>query len=114
MQRAGNYEEWHIGPVSPYSHQFHPRNISRYPAATVGYMTDQGGTQEPAIMQLSNERRRMTAAGKRTDDGTACTLLAIAEIGGTWALYPHGADQLGVRLPADEVARIARTILGQT
>ena len=72
-------------------------------------------TGEPgkAIMQRENERSRMVASGKRTDDGTACTLLAVSEIGGVWALYPHGADQLGVRLPADEAARIARAILGQ-
>lgn len=69
---------------------------------------------DPAVSQRKNERSRMVAVGKRTDDGSQCSLLAVSETGGAWALYPHGADKLGVRLPKDEAQRLARTILGQT
>lgn len=66
---------------------------------------------QPAIMQRANERARLVADGKRTDDGDRCELLAVHEVGGTWALYPHGAAKFGVRLPGDEVVRLARAIL---
>jgi hypothetical protein len=66
---------------------------------------------DDSVMQRENERARLTAAGKRTDDGARCTLLAVREIGGTWALYPHGAGQLGVRLPVAEAEKVARAIL---
>ena len=61
-------------------------------------------------MQRENERRRMTVDGRRTDDGTRCTLLAVHEVGGGWALYPHGAGQLGVRISAVAADELARTI----
>lgn len=64
------------------------------------------------IMQRQNERVRLTANGKRTDDGTRCELLAVHEVGGTWALYPHGWGKFGVRLQGDEAVRLAREILG--
>ena len=64
-------------------------------------------------MKRENEWSRMVATGKRTDDGTPCELLAVNEIGGAWALYPHGGTRLGVRLPRDEAQRLARAILGQ-
>lgn len=62
-------------------------------------------------MQRENELVRLIAAGKRTDDGSKCTLVAVSETGGWWALYPHGASQLGVRLPVAEAQRLARGIL---
>lgn len=71
------------------------------------------GEGEPAVMQRENERARLTATGTRTDDGEQCTLLAVLETGGNWCLYPHGAGQLGVRLPKSEAERIARAILGE-
>ncbi len=49
----------------------------------------------------------MVAMGKRTDDGTQCTLLVVRETGGTWCLYPHGVGTLGVRLSGAEAARLA-------
>jgi len=66
---------------------------------------------KPVIMQRENERSRLVADGKRTDDGDRCELLAVQEVGGTWSLYPHGAAKFGVRLPGDEAARLARAIL---
>jgi len=64
------------------------------------------------VRQIRYARRRMTAAGKRTDDGAQCTLLAVCETGGVWgALYPHGSDKLGVRLSAQEAQRVAQAII---
>jgi hypothetical protein len=64
-----------------------------------------------AASQRGHERGRMTAAGKRTDDGNTCTLLVVHETGGHWCLYPHGWGKFGVRLPKDEAARVAQAIL---
>ena len=58
------------------------------------------------------EHSRLVAEGKRTDDGTLCSLVLVEEVGGTWAAYPHGAAQLGVRLSRTEASRVARRILG--
>ena len=63
---------------------------------------------EPAVMQRENEISRVALDGKRTDDGARCTLVAVREHGGTWALYPHGAAKFGVRLSAADVAKAAR------
>ena len=68
---------------------------------------------DPAIMQRENERRRVVVDGRRTDDRSRCELVVVSEVGGTWALYPHGVGKLGVRLPHAEAARIARAILGE-
>ena len=68
-------------------------------------------TAPPSPTQRANERSRLVVDGKRTDDGGRCELLAVHEVGGTWALYPHGWPKMGVRL-ADEVAvRLAQAIL---
>ncbi|MGH3903044.1 MAG: hypothetical protein ACRDTE_02415 [Pseudonocardiaceae bacterium] len=63
------------------------------------------------VMQRENETSRVNLDGRRTDDGARCTLVAIRELGGSWALYPHGADKLGVRLHKEEAAKVARAIL---
>ncbi|MGH8573379.1 MAG: hypothetical protein ACREX8_12510 [Gammaproteobacteria bacterium] len=62
-------------------------------------------------MQHEIEHSRMTAAGKRTDDGEQCTLLVVHETGGSWVMYPHGWGKFGVRLPKAEAVRVARAIL---
>ncbi|HEY2763941.1 MAG TPA: hypothetical protein VGJ13_07990 [Pseudonocardiaceae bacterium] len=64
-------------------------------------------------MQRENERRRVVVDGRRIDDRSRCELVVVSEVGGTWALYPHGVGKLGVRLPQDEAIRIARAILGE-
>ncbi|MCA1674882.1 MAG: hypothetical protein LC799_22720 [Actinobacteria bacterium] len=74
-------------------------------------MARENTTRPRAVMQRENELARLTTDGKRTDDGTKCTLLAIRETGKTWAIYPHGAGQLGVRLPDAEALRLAHAIL---
>lgn len=66
----------------------------------------------PAIMQRQNERGRVVVDGKRTDDGERCSLLVVREVGGTCALYPHGAIQLGVRLTGDAAAAVAEFLSG--
>ncbi|MFN2497040.1 MAG: hypothetical protein ABR608_14215 [Pseudonocardiaceae bacterium] len=48
------------------------------------------------VMQRENERRRLTVDGWCTDDGAKCTLLVVAEVGGTWALYPRCTVSMGV------------------
>lgn len=49
--------------------------------------------------------------GKRTGDGDKCTLVAVVEMGGTWALYLHGMDRFGVPLSGQEVRWMAQAIL---
>jgi hypothetical protein len=62
-------------------------------------------------MQRENERGRVVVEGRRTDDGSRCSLVVIQEYGGCWSLYPHGAGQLGVRLAAPAAASVAIAIL---
>ena len=64
----------------------------------------------PAVMQRENELGRLIVAGKRTDNGEKCTLIAVREISGTWALYPHGAAQLGVRIAQPAAETLAAAI----
>jgi hypothetical protein len=66
---------------------------------------------EPAIMQRDNERRRHVATGTRTDDQGRCEMVAVAEVGGRWAFYPHGVSRFGVRLSTQEAEALARFIL---
>ncbi|MGH4023790.1 MAG: hypothetical protein ACRDRV_04310 [Pseudonocardiaceae bacterium] len=65
------------------------------------------------VMQRDNERRRVVVDGRRTDDGTRCALVVIHERNGNWALYPHGADQLGVRIPGKDVLALGRIIVAE-
>lgn len=67
--------------------------------------------EQPVVMQRERERSRLAVVGKRTDDGEKCTLLVVCEVGGTWALFPHGAAQLGVRLADPAVETLARAML---
>jgi hypothetical protein len=68
-------------------------------------------TIEPAVMQRENEHNRLTIDGRRTDDGSRCSLLVIHEVGGTVALYPHGGAEFGVRLTQANADALARAIL---
>ncbi|MGH3872850.1 MAG: hypothetical protein ACRDSR_15320 [Pseudonocardiaceae bacterium] len=64
-------------------------------------------------MRRKNERNpsrgRLAVEGRRTDDAQVCTLVMVQELGGLWALYPHGAGRRGVRLA--QVVRMAKAIL---
>lgn len=66
---------------------------------------------QPAVMQRKNERSRTVVEGRRTDDGDQCKLILIHEIGGTYALYPHGWGRFGVRLRRAEAVMVAQAIL---
>jgi hypothetical protein len=52
---------------------------------------------------------QVSVQGTRTDDNTACTLLAIRETDGTWMI--HTLDKVAVRLTDDEGTRLATAIL---
>lgn len=69
---------------------------------------------ELPLMQREHERGRRTVPGTRTDDGATCTLLVVAETRGTWALYPHGAAQLGVRITDADAATLGIILTGDT
>lgn len=62
-------------------------------------------------MQRENETSRVVLDGRRTDDGDLCKLVAIREIGGAWALYPHGVKKFGVRLVKADAVTMAQAIL---
>jgi hypothetical protein len=62
-------------------------------------------------MQREDELARLVVAGKRTDDGSKCSMVLVRRTGGDLLFYPHGADQLGVRLPETEARRVAQAIL---
>ena len=63
------------------------------------------------VVQHKNERSRIVVEGRRTDDGALCTLVVVREVGGTWALHPHGDAKLGVRLARAEALKVAQAIL---
>jgi hypothetical protein len=67
--------------------------------------------RQPAVMQRENEQSRVILEGRLVEGGDRCTFLAIQERAGTWAMYPHGAGKLGVRLSRTEAVRVARAIL---
>ena len=62
-------------------------------------------------MQRENERGRVAVEGQRTDDEGRCTLVVVSEVGRTWAFYPHGVTQLGVRIGQPEAVKVAEAIL---
>jgi hypothetical protein len=68
-------------------------------------------TIEPAVMQRENEYNRLMIDGRRTDDASRCSLLMIHEVGGTFALYPHGRNEFGVRLTQANADALAQAIL---
>jgi hypothetical protein len=63
------------------------------------------------VFQLKGERERLVVTGRRTDDDGRCELLVIADLSGSFALYPHGVDRFGVRLECQDAVRMALVIL---
>jgi hypothetical protein len=59
--------------------------------------------------RVPGERARLTVKGRRTDDNSTCTLVAIHEHGGTWAI--HGLGNPGVRLPTADMVALVEAIL---
>lgn len=66
---------------------------------------------EQPVTQHQNELSRVVVVGRRTDDDDQCTLVAVREVGGTWAWYPHGWGKFGVRLANAEALKVAQAIL---
>lgn len=62
-------------------------------------------------MQRDNERSRVVLDGRLVEDGQRCSCVVIGERNGNWAMYPHGAGKLGVRLSKTEAVKLARAIL---
>ncbi|MCA1709619.1 MAG: hypothetical protein LC808_42615 [Actinobacteria bacterium] len=62
------------------------------------------------VRQHRNEISRVVLDGRRTDDGAVCSVVVVRELGGTWAIYPHGADQLGVRIRTADAASLAQAM----
>jgi hypothetical protein len=62
--------------------------------------------------QVPTERARLVAKGRRTDDGSTCTLVVIHEHNGTWAI--HGLGNPGVRLSAADMVALAEAIMERT
>jgi hypothetical protein len=54
---------------------------------------------------------RVHAQGRRTDDGSMCTLLVIHEADSSWAI--HGLGAPGVRLSKAEMIALAEKILAR-
>ena len=62
------------------------------------------------VSQHKNEISRIVLDGRRTDDGAVCSVIVVRELGGTWAIYPHGAGQLGVRIRTADAATLAQAM----
>jgi Zn-dependent alcohol dehydrogenase len=69
--------------------------------------------KDHTVIQVSErvpgERVRLVVSGRRTDDGSACTLLVIHEDSGTWAI--HGLGNQGVRMSAADMVALTETIV---
>ncbi|MGH3914615.1 MAG: hypothetical protein ACRDTC_14595 [Pseudonocardiaceae bacterium] len=63
------------------------------------------------VTHREKEHSRLVVEGIRTDVDELCSLVVVHEMGGKWSLYPHGAAQLGVRLPQAEALKVAQKIL---
>ncbi|MGH3933210.1 MAG: hypothetical protein ACRDTF_24915 [Pseudonocardiaceae bacterium] len=63
------------------------------------------------VTHREKERSRLVVDGLRTDVGELCSLVVVHEVGGTWAWYPHGVAQFGVRLSRAEAVKVAQKIL---
>ena len=63
----------------------------------------------PDIQHQQRERGRLHTHGRRTDDGSRCTLLVIHELDGSWLL--HGLGAPGVKVSATDMVTLAEAIL---
>ncbi len=63
----------------------------------------------PKSLHSQHERGRIHAQGRRTDGGSACTLLIINEADGSWTI--HGLGAPGVRLTRDAMMVLAAQVL---
>jgi hypothetical protein len=65
----------------------------------------------PETLHSQRECGRVHAQGRRTDDGSRCTLLVIHEADSSWAI--HGLGAPGVRLSKAEMIALAEKILAR-
>ncbi|MCA1709723.1 MAG: hypothetical protein LC808_43185 [Actinobacteria bacterium] len=63
----------------------------------------------PETEHQQRERGRLQASGRRTDDGSTCTLLVIQETNGAWTF--HGLGAVGVTLSKADTVALAEAIL---
>lgn len=64
---------------------------------------------EPPRIYGHRERGRMAAHGRRSDDGSMCTLLVVHENDGSWSF--HGLGAPGVKVSQSDAAALAQGIL---
>lgn len=67
---------------------------------------------ELPVTKWRTELGRVTAQGRRTDDGSRCTLLVINEADGSWSF--HGLGAPGVKLSKADATRLAQDIVKVT
>ncbi|HEX2301251.1 MAG TPA: hypothetical protein VHH34_22570, partial [Pseudonocardiaceae bacterium] len=85
---------------------------ARHPESPVRpFQSQSGGRALGTVMQRENEISRVVLEGRRTDDGAVCSVVVVHELGGTWAIFPHGMSQFGVRLHTGEMATLAQAVL---
>jgi hypothetical protein len=91
-----------------------PTPPARCPAqpAVVSWPEPAATNYDLPVMQLRGERERLVVTGRRSDDGNRCELLVVADVGGSYAFYPHGGTQFGVQLAREDTVIVARLILG--
>ncbi|MCA1703842.1 MAG: hypothetical protein LC808_11490 [Actinobacteria bacterium] len=63
----------------------------------------------PETQHQRTERGRLTARGRRTDDGSMSTLLVIHELDGSWSF--HGLGAPGVKVSQTDTVALAESIL---
>lgn len=70
-------------------------------------------TTDRAVIQVSErvpgERARLVVSGRRTDDGSQCTVIVIHEQDRTWAI--HGLGNQGVRVSAEDMVALGEAIV---
>lgn len=59
------------------------------------------------------ERARMTAPGRRSDDGRRCDLLVVQEADCSWSFHAPPLGSPGVRVTGDIAAGLAQWILAR-
>ncbi|MDQ3762600.1 MAG: hypothetical protein M3460_13320 [Actinomycetota bacterium] len=61
------------------------------------------------IQHQRTERGRVAVRGRRTDDGSMCTLLLVHELDGAWTI--HGLGAPGVKLSQADMITLVESIL---
>lgn len=59
--------------------------------------------------RVPGERARLVVTGRRTEDGSQCTVIVIHEEDGTWAI--HGLGNQGVRVSEADIVALGKAVL---